>query len=309
MTQIRVSQMSKGKDSLKESSRALKRLEAHNKSPKVIAEVEVNSAHEGSSRDESGSRKSHRSERSGVRERSETRERSVEIETRRGSRCRSRVSDREERRSRRKKRRSRSRSRHRSRRESRTSSRHSEPPEWAMAILDQQKRNAEELQRLKSGLAANSSAHSSADSSSKAKAAQPEFRFEGNKKQYQINCSVIGQLDRALASNDREEINREVTEGKKVLAERNKHILLAEKYGWDTVHCYTAEPLASDSEDEKKIRKAVKESKAMRVEKKATAARPKGRKPANNQRRGSSWGEFFAKTSQVRQPSSKASLG
>ena len=100
-----------------------------------------------------------------------------------------------------------------------------------MAILDQQKRNAEELQRLKSGLAANSSAHSLADSSTKAKAAQPEFRFEGNKKQYEINCSVIGKLDHVLASKDREEINREVTEGKKVLAERNKHILLAEKYG------------------------------------------------------------------------------
>ena len=38
--------------------------------------------------------------------------------------------------------------------------------------------------------------------------------------------------------------------------ERNKHILLAEKYGWDTVACYTADPLASDSGDEK-IRKAV----------------------------------------------------
>ena len=209
--------MSKGKDSLKASSRALKRLEAHNKSPKIIAEVDVHSAHEGSSRGESGSRKSLRSERSGVRERSETRERSVEVETRRGSRCRSRVRDREERRSRRKKRRSRSCSKDRSRRVSRTSSRHSEPPEWAVAILDQQKRYAEELQRLKSGLAANSSAHSLADSSSKAKAAQPEFRFEGNKKQYQINCFVIGKLDRALASNDREpdreEINREVTEG------------------------------------------------------------------------------------------------
>ncbi len=76
---------------------------------------------------------------------------------------------------------------------------------------------------------------------------------------------MIGKLDRALASNDREEVNREVTEGKKVLVECNKHILLAEKYGWDTVRCYTAEPLASDSEDEKKIRKAVKERKVMRI--------------------------------------------
>ena len=32
--------------------------------------------------------------------------------------------------------------------------------------------------------------------------------------------------------------------------------------------CYTAEPLATDSDDEKRIRKAVKESKQLRDEKK-----------------------------------------
>ena len=43
--------------------------------------------------------------------------------------------------------------------------------------------------------------------------------------------------------------------------EWNKHILFAEKYGWDTVACYTADPLASNWDDETKICKAVKESK------------------------------------------------
>ena len=53
-----------------------------------------------------------------------------------------------------------------------------------------------------------------------------------------------------------------------MLLEHNKHILLAEKYGLDTVACYTVEPLATDSDDEKLIRKAVKESKQLRDEKK-----------------------------------------
>ena len=57
-----------------------------------------------------------------------------------------------------------------------------------------------------------------------------------------------------------------------MLKERNKHILLAEKYGWDMVACYTADPLASDLDDEKKIRKAVKESKQLREEKKRAAS-------------------------------------
>ena len=54
--------------------------------------------------------------------------------------------------------------------------------------------------------------------------------------------------------------------------ERNKHILLTEKYGWDTIACYTADPLASDSDDEKKIRKADKKSKQLREEEKRVAS-------------------------------------
>ena len=93
-----------------------------------------------------------------------------------------------------------------------------------------------------------------------------------------------------LDSNDRGEIRREINKGKKFLMQRNKHILLAEKCGWDTVKCYTAEPLASDSEDEKKIKKAVKESKALKNEKRASSSRPMIRKPAISQRQGSTWG-------------------
>jgi hypothetical protein len=48
--------------------------------------------------------------------------------------------------------------------------------------------------------------------------------------------------------------------------ERNKHLLLADKYGWDT------EPLASDSEVEKRIKRAIKESKSLRNEKKARSS-------------------------------------
>lgn len=71
--------------------------------------------------------------------------------------------------------------------------------------------------------------------------------------------------------------------------ERNKHILLAEKYGWDTAACYTADPLASNSDDENKIRKAIKESKQLREEKKRNSfskvARPKGVIPRSSDRR------------------------
>ena len=83
---------------------------------------------------------------------------------------------------------------------------------------------------------------------------------------------MLEKIDEALAMDDGEDRPKKLTKGKDLLVERNKHILLAEKYGWDTVACYTADPLASDSDDEKKIRKAVKESKQLREEKKRAAS-------------------------------------
>ena len=164
-----------------------------------------------------------------------------------------------------------------------------EPPAWARELLSQQRRNAEDLKRLKSDLAAKPKASST--TTPVTKGAEHVFRFEGNKNQYRLNQSVVDHIDRALASDDGKEIRNELSEGKKLLTERNKHILIAEKYGWDTVHCYTAEPLASDSEDEKRIRKAIKESKALRSDKKAEASRSKAKDQQRTPRRPvSSWG-------------------
>ena len=78
---------------------------------------------------------------------------------------------------------------------------------------------------------------------------------------------MLEKIDEALAMDDSEDHAKKLTKRADLLMERNKHILLAEKYGWDTVACYTTDPLASDSDDEKKIRKAVKESKQLSKEK------------------------------------------
>ena len=76
------------------------------------------------------------------------------------------------------------------------------------------------------------------------------------------------EIERGRSANISKERVSALNEGKSLLSERNKHILLAEKFGWDAVECYTAEPLAVDADDEKRIRKAVKESKQLREEKK-----------------------------------------
>lgn len=95
---------------------------------------------------------------------------------------------------------------------------------------------------------------------------EPEFRFKGNKKQYKVNQNVLEKISKARNTSDDEERSSLLLEGEKLLLERNKQICLADKYGWDTVECYTAEPLASDSGDEKRTKKAIKESKQLREE-------------------------------------------
>ena len=44
--------------------------------------------------------------------------------------------------------------------------------------------------------------------------------------------------------------------------------MLGEIYGWEAVDCYVQEPFACDSDDEKRIKCAVKESKAVKLESK-----------------------------------------
>ena len=51
-------------------------------------------------------------------------------------------------------------------------------------------------------------------------------------------------------------------EGKKALGTRQKHIMVAEQsdYSWATVQQYDINPLATDSEDKKKLEKVEKEA-------------------------------------------------
>ena len=65
-------------------------------------------------------------------------------------------------------------------------------------------------------------------------------------------------------------------------------MLFPEKNCWDMVTCYTPDPLASDSDDEKKIQKAVQESKQLTGEKKravfSEVPRAEGVTPCSSER-------------------------
>ena len=120
-------------------------------------------------------------------------------------------------------------------------------------MLEQQKQYSTELKKIKKDLEA-----AKRSKQEKPNESEPEFRFKGNKKQYKLNRNVLENIGSAMATSDDEEMNTLLQEGEALLVERNKHICLADKYGWDTVECYTAEPLASDSGDEKRIKKRSK---------------------------------------------------
>ena len=95
----------------------------------------------------------------------------------------------------------------------------SEPPDWAKELPKQQQANTTELKRLQSEMASLKS-----QGAQKPCAADPEFRFTGNKKQYQLNKEVLEKIDEALATDDGEDHTKKLTEGKDLLVERNKHI-------------------------------------------------------------------------------------
>ena len=104
-----------------------------------------------------------------------------------------------------------------------------EPPSWAKELLLQQKRSSKELKKLKNELD-----DAKLRKHGKLSDPEPEFRFEGNKKQYKLNRDVLDKIDRAKNTSD-DESRTELLEVEQLLLERNKYIWLADKYGWDMV--------------------------------------------------------------------------
>ena len=92
-------------------------------------------------------------------------------------------------------------------------------------------------------------------------AAAGKLKFQGNKDQSLFNSDLQGTLDETanfLAARDVEKAGEKVEELRKGLRHRQKIIKLADKSeaGWLAVKEYQTEELASDSEDEKRIKKA-----------------------------------------------------
>ena len=94
-----------------------------------------------------------------------------------------------------------------------------------------------------------------------------QLKFKGNKIQYEFNVEQLERVEFALTKIEKGETQFAVDSLKKVISEfktRNKHIKLADKseHGWKVVDEYKSEELADNSEDEKRIRSAIKSAAA-----------------------------------------------
>ena len=87
-----------------------------------------------------------------------------------------------------------------------------------------------------------------------------KFKKRANEDQFKFNSKVIDMMNDAATALECKDYTRtkdEIKKGELMMAERQKHILLAVKseFGWATVNEYKKHELAVDSEDEKRIYK------------------------------------------------------
>ena len=87
------------------------------------------------------------------------------------------------------------------------------------------------------------------------------FQRRGNQQQYDHakECmATLEQIDKHLDRSDVAKAKRSLENGKVLLNKRIKLIRIADREGWGTVTEYLTEDLASDSEGEKHLQKAIK---------------------------------------------------
>ncbi|XP_060571244.1 uncharacterized protein LOC132729490 [Ruditapes philippinarum] len=88
-----------------------------------------------------------------------------------------------------------------------------------------------------------------------------KFRRKSNEEQFKVNADVLSKLEDAegsLSVDNMEETRQSIISAKSLLQHRQKMIKLADAsdLGWKVVSEYETNPLASDSDDEKRMYKA-----------------------------------------------------
>ena len=136
-------------------------------------------------------------------------------------------------------------------------------PQWAKYMLAFQQQSEQRLQNLESAVKKAGSTYVSPN--------QDKMVYKFTKKlyqeQYDFNMSLYRTLENAIQIEAKEERDAHLLKGIGLIENRNKILMLSDKYGWECTEAYSRNPLADNSYDEKKIKKALKEAKSVKEEK------------------------------------------
>ena len=97
----------------------------------------------------------------------------------------------------------------------------------------------------------------------KAKLSNVSFKKKGCEAQFHHNEDVQEKIEEALSSIDTGKLQKaqsSLEEGITIINKRQKIIKIADKNGWDTVNEYLSDDLASDSDDDKRLSKAIRQA-------------------------------------------------
>ena len=92
------------------------------------------------------------------------------------------------------------------------------------------------------------------------KPAEKKFKFNSNRDQFDLNAGILEDLRVAKKNTKSARARRRIKRCMKKLRRRNKHIRIADsaKSGWKAVELYETDEVASDPEDDKRIKRCDK---------------------------------------------------
>ena len=135
-----------------------------------------------------------------------------------------------------------------------------------------------------------------------------KFRYKSNQIQFDFNESICDKVDtivKLIKNESQKRASKLAKSIKEDIEKRNKLLKIADKSiaGWGTVEEYLSDDVASDSEDDRKIKAAERQAlltqNIRRTNQKSSAktTKPPPSKPANNQFRNVQQGDTFRKQS------------